>query len=97
MAFSIGATAQEAITNRCLAETSLRDWRGFDESYSSEKAHKLIFEPEFRLFRDGLLWAAGQVGRKRLITAPPMIHTAETIDGVVHLTIAESADHPAPG
>ncbi len=57
--------ASDRITNSCLYETCLRDWRGFDEPYDSEKARKLIFEHEFRLFRDGVLWAAMQVGRRR--------------------------------
>lgn len=58
---------QDAITAQCLANTVLIDWQGIlDENdqpipYSREMAKELLTNPEFRRFRDGVIWAASVV------------------------------------
>lgn len=84
---TISASAAAAITNSCLHQTCLRDWRGLDEPYNFELAGKLIFESEFWLFRAGVLWAAEQVGRpSRMGGIVPIITEATIINGILSLT-----------
>lgn len=58
----------DRITSTCLAATVLIDWSGIEGEdgqplpYSREKASELLTDPNFRRFRDGVIWAATQVG-----------------------------------
>ena len=62
---------QDKITSRCLLNTILLDWDGITEQngvgevpvpYSKEMAEKLLFERQYRRFRDAVIWAATIVG-----------------------------------
>lgn len=83
---TLSNSAQDSILNQCLLDTALKDWRGFDEPYSYEKAGKLIYVPEFRLFRDGLIWAAGQVGRHK-----PVAHAEIAPAEIIPVPLTSSA------
>lgn len=62
---------QDRITNQCLFQTCLLDWDGITDTngsgieepvpYSKDMARKLIFEPEYRRFRDAVHYAASIV------------------------------------
>lgn len=62
---------QDRITNTCILNTVLLDWDGLTQQngsdheipilYSKEMARKLLFEPQYRRFRDGVIWAATMV------------------------------------
>lgn len=59
---------QAEIARRLLVETVLIDWRGMTENgkpvaYDRALAEKLLTEPEYRDFADGVAWAAAMVGR----------------------------------
>lgn len=62
---------QDRITAICLRETVLLDWRGLEGedgapvSYTKDLANDLLTKPEFRRFREGVIWAAAQVGEER--------------------------------
>lgn len=62
-----GVPLPEAET-RVLREVILLDWRGLTDGgvavpFSAEMAAHLLTDPEFRLFRAAVRWAAEQVGR----------------------------------
>lgn len=65
---------QDRITAICLRETVLLDWRGLEGeagepvAYSKDLAGDLLSKPEFRRFREGVIWAASQVGEERAAT-----------------------------
>lgn len=58
----------DRITSQCLAATVLIDWDGIEGEngeplpYSKEQASQLLTDPNFRRFRDAVIWAASQVG-----------------------------------
>lgn len=62
---------QDRITATCLRQTVLLDWRGLEGEdgqpvpYSEELASDLLTKPEFRRFREGVIWAASQVGEEQ--------------------------------
>lgn len=62
---------EDRITSTCLHQACLEGWEGLQNDdgtplpYSKEVAHDLLFKPEFRRFRDGVLWAATVVGEER--------------------------------
>jgi hypothetical protein len=57
----------ERIQSTCLLSACLLDWKGLEDDegqpipYDKEMARKLLFEPEYRKFRDGVIWAATMV------------------------------------
>jgi hypothetical protein len=61
---------QDRITATCLLNACLMDWDGLEGDdgkplpYSKEWASKLIMEPEYRRFRDAVIWAATMVGEE---------------------------------
>ncbi|APX83978.1 hypothetical protein BV511_04135 [Methylorubrum extorquens] len=62
---------QDRITASCLNATVLLDWRGLEGEdgqpvpYSKDLATDLLTKPEFRRFREAVIWAASQVGEER--------------------------------
>ncbi|KQQ13281.1 hypothetical protein ASF53_13990 [Methylobacterium sp. Leaf123] len=62
---------QDRITASCLNATVLLDWRGLEGedgqpvAYSKDLATELLTKPEFRRFREAVIWAASQVGEER--------------------------------
>ena len=58
---------QDRITTQCLLNSCLDDWDGlFNDNgtaipYTREMAQQLLTEPEYRRFRDAVLWAANVV------------------------------------
>lgn len=63
----LSADEQERIQAKCLIETVLLDWenlRSGDQTipYSRDMAEKLITDPDYRAFRDAVLFAAVTVG-----------------------------------
>lgn len=62
---------QDRITASCLTATVLLDWRGLEGEdgqpvpYSKDLATDLLSKPEFRRFREAVIWAAAQVGEER--------------------------------
>ncbi|WP_232629163.1 hypothetical protein [Methylobacterium sp. Leaf118] len=62
---------QDRITATCLNATVLLDWRGLEGEdgqplpYSKDLASTLLSEAEFRRFREGVIWAASQVGEEQ--------------------------------
>jgi hypothetical protein len=58
---------QDRILSSCLLSTCLLDWDGLEDDdgkplpYSKTMAQKLLTEPEYRRFRDSVLWAASIV------------------------------------
>jgi hypothetical protein len=64
---------QDRITASCLLNTCLMDWDGLEGDdgnplpYSKEWADKLIKEPEYRRFRDAVIWAASIVAEENNI------------------------------
>jgi hypothetical protein len=61
---------QDRIQSTCLLNACLLDWSGLENDdgtaipYDKEMARKLLFEPEYRKFRDGVVWAATMVGEQ---------------------------------
>jgi hypothetical protein len=57
----------EGIQTKCLLNCCLIDWEGLEDEqgkpipYDKEMAKKLLTDPEFRRFRDGVVWAANIV------------------------------------
>jgi hypothetical protein len=55
---------QDRIQSTCLHSACLLDWEGLEDEegkpipYSKDLAHKLLFDPEYRKFRDAVVWAA---------------------------------------
>jgi hypothetical protein len=60
----------DRITESLLLNTCLLDWDGLEDDdgkpipYSKEMAHKLIYEKEYRAFRDAVAWAANNVAQQ---------------------------------
>lgn len=58
---------QDRIMSSCLLNACLLDWEGLEDDegnaipYSKQMAQKLLTEPEFRRFRDSVVWAASIV------------------------------------
>jgi hypothetical protein len=53
----------DRISNECLVETVLLGWRGITNGgkplpFSKEKAREMIFEPDYRRFREAVIYAA---------------------------------------
>lgn len=61
---------QDRITAVLLRETSLLDWGGLDGDdgkpvpYSKDVAGKYLSDPKYEKFREGVLWAATNVGEQ---------------------------------
>lgn len=61
---------QDRIQSTCLLNTCLLDWEGLEDEegkqipYSKDLARKLLFEPEYRKFRDSVIWAATYVAEQ---------------------------------
>lgn len=67
---NIDPAAQDEITSTCIVETILLDWSGLSKDgaplpYSKEMAAQLLGNPQFKRFRDGVLWAASVVAENR--------------------------------
>ena len=66
----IVADEQDRIMSICLQSAGLLDWEnlqgddGAPVAYSKEKAAELLTKPEYRAFRDGVLYAATVVGEQ---------------------------------
>jgi len=64
----IDPAAADRIVSQCLLETVLLDWRNLSDDdgkpikYSKGQAEPLLNEPEYRRFRDSVVWAALIVG-----------------------------------
>ncbi|CAH1670771.1 MULTISPECIES: hypothetical protein [unclassified Chelatococcus] len=63
---SIDPQLQETIATEAMIETILLDWRNLDDGgvpvpYSKEKAREYLTNPDYRLFRDAVSWAANTV------------------------------------
>jgi hypothetical protein len=62
---------QDRVISTCLLNTCLLDWEGLENGtgeplpYSKELARKLLFEPEYRRFRDAVIWAAAIVAEEQ--------------------------------
>lgn len=58
--------AVDKILPRLLADTILLDWDNVDEGpYSKDLAEKFLTDPDYRPFRDAVMWAASQVAERR--------------------------------
>ena len=64
LAGRIDPDEQDRIQTKCLLNACLLDWDGLEEDdgkpipYDKKLAEKLLTEPEYRKFRDGVVWAA---------------------------------------
>jgi hypothetical protein len=60
----------DRVQSTCLLNTCLLDWSGVEDDqgnalpYTKELAHKLLFDPQYRKFRDGVVWAATVVAEQ---------------------------------
>lgn len=58
---------QDRIISSCLLSACLLDWDGLEDDdgkpipFSKQMAQKLLTEPQYRRFRDGVIWAASIV------------------------------------
>lgn len=64
------AAEQERINNQLLIETILIDWTGLTDNgkvipYSKELAKKLLTDPQYQPFRDGVFWASHAVAESK--------------------------------
>ena len=65
----------DAIMTKCLLNCCLLDWQGLEDEmgtaipYDKDMARKLITEPEFRRFRESVIWAANVVQEKTEVGA----------------------------
>lgn len=68
---TLDSEEQDKILATCLWQCCLMDWEGVtgdDEQplpYSKEMARKLLFDPEFRRFREAVVWASTIVVENR--------------------------------
>lgn len=59
---------QDRIMSSCLLNCCLLDWDGLEDDdgkplpYNKQMAQKLLTDPQYRRFRDGVVWAASIVG-----------------------------------
>jgi len=62
----VDQAAKAQIEGRCLAETVLLDWDGFEDEngsplvYSAELAKQVLLDPDMQNVRDAVNWAAGE-------------------------------------
>jgi len=60
----------DRIQSTCLLNTCLLDWDGLEDDegkpipFGKDMAHQLLFDPQYRKFRDGVVWAATFVGEQ---------------------------------
>lgn len=60
----------DRITSICLRDACLLDWDGLEgddgqpQPYDKKLADKLLSEPQYRKFRDAVIWAATVVGEQ---------------------------------
>lgn len=65
---------QDAIISKCLLNCCLLDWAGLEDDegkeipFGKEMAKKLLTDPEYRRFRDSVIWAASIVGENIEVT-----------------------------
>lgn len=65
---------QDAIISKCLLNCCLLDWAGLEDDegkeipFGKEMAKKLLTDPEYRRFRDSVIWAASIVGESIEVT-----------------------------
>ncbi len=65
----LSPAASDRIMAHCLAKATLLDWEGIEGDdgqplpYSPETALTLLSDPAYRVLRDAVLWASGQVGQ----------------------------------
>jgi hypothetical protein len=61
---------QDRIQSTCLLNACLLDWAGLEQDdgtpipYTKDLARKLLFDAEYRRFRDGVVWAASIVAEQ---------------------------------
>jgi hypothetical protein len=64
---------QDRIISSCLLSACLLDWDGLEDDdgkplpYSKAMAQKLLTEPQYRRFRDSVVWAASIVAENLTI------------------------------
>ena len=64
---------QDRIMSSCILSCCLLDWDGLEDDngkpipYSKEMAKKLLTEPQYRRFRDGVVWAASIVAENTVV------------------------------
>jgi hypothetical protein len=70
MSGRIDTDEQDRIQSTCLLSACLLDWDGLEDDdgkpipYEKDMARKLLFSPEYRKFRDGVVWAANMVAEQ---------------------------------
>lgn len=76
--------AASRIQAQCLAATVLLDWKGVTDEqgepvpFAKETALNLLKNPDYVAFRDGVVWAAGQVGANRVEAIEDAAKNSET-------------------
>ena len=76
--------AAARIQAQCLAATVLLDWKGITDDagepvpFSKGEALKLLQNPDYVALRDGVVWAAGQVGTNRAEDLDDTVKNLET-------------------
>ena len=71
MAGRIDLEEADRITNECLLQHGLMDWKNVEGdggkpiAYSKDAARKFLTDPDYRMFRDAVMWACGEVDRAR--------------------------------
>ena len=53
----------EKVTTQLLVETVLLDWEIEDLPFSKDEALRVLSDPDFRILRDGVIYAANVVAR----------------------------------
>lgn len=54
---------ERRISNECLAQTVLLDWKGVDDAFSIDTVRDLLGDPELGpAFRSAVLWCAQNIG-----------------------------------
>jgi hypothetical protein len=70
MSGRIDMDEQDRIQSTCLLNACLLDWDGLEDDdgkpipYEKDTARRLLFEPEYRKFRDGVVWAANMLAEQ---------------------------------
>jgi hypothetical protein len=81
---------QDRIMSSCLLNACLLDWDGLEDddgkpiAYSKEWAQKLLNEPEYRRFRDSVVWAASVVAERLDSEAKETAGNLLTLSGGKH-------------